>query len=47
MDIVFKLVTYGMYIPLTVIPLYVAIKGAYEDKSLLKEATNTIKQKMK
>ncbi|MBB2479526.1 MULTISPECIES: hypothetical protein [Heyndrickxia] len=47
MDMVFKLITYGMYIPLTVIPLYVAIKGAYEDKSLLKDAMNTVKEKMK
>lgn len=47
MDWIFKWITYGMYIPLTVIPIYVAIKGAYEEKSLLKEAMNTVKEKMK
>jgi len=46
-DWIFKWITYGMYIPLTVIPIYVAIKGAHEEKSLLKEAMNTVKQKMK
>ena len=46
MDIVFKWITYGMYLPLTLIPLYVAIKGSNEEKSLLKNTMDVAKNKV-
>ncbi|MBS4172260.1 hypothetical protein [Bacillus sp. FJAT-49736] len=47
MEWIFKWVTYGMYIPLTLIPIYVAVKGSNEEKSLMQNFLDTVKDKVK